>query len=81
MHKVQAGHERSVAIVEERSPDLLFMRSTLRISGAQPHDFGRYNCTVRSSLGADSMSIELLPLAPTGECALGAGSPGAPELD
>lgn len=67
-HEQEKGAtERSYVILEERSPDLLFMRSILRIQNAELADFGRYNCTISNSKGSDTLMIDLQPSAPTGE--------------
>lgn len=61
-----AGQGKSITFVEEFSPDLLFMRSTVRILGAEFSDFGLYICNFTNSIDSDSVSINLQPKAPTG---------------
>lgn len=55
---------KSFSIIEELSPDGLFMRSKLRVHGAEFNDFGKYNCTIANELGQDSMIIDMQPIAP-----------------
>lgn len=70
MHKFagQSQANKNVSIIEELSPDALFIRSTLRINGAEFSDFGTYTCTVVNSLNKpDMLHIKLNPSAPTGK--------------
>lgn len=59
--------EKSFSLIEQLSPDGLFMRSKLLVHNAELNDFGKYNCTIVNSLAQDSMIIELEPLAATGK--------------
>lgn len=51
--------DRNVSIEIQYSPDLLFMRSILRIYKPSNNDFGPYNCIISNSMGNDSMQINL----------------------
>lgn len=67
-----AGNERTnmknYTIMEQFSPDLLFMRSQLRIQGADFSDFGQYTCAINNSLGADSLNIHFTYKTQPGKC-------------
>lgn len=54
-------------LVDERSPDHLFQRSTLIINKATMEDFGDYQCRVENSFGSDQLTIQLQAQAPTSE--------------
>lgn len=71
MHRFagRPASEKNVTIIEELSPDALFIRSTLRINGAEFSDFGPYTCRVINSLNRpDELRIHLKPSSPTGKC-------------
>lgn len=59
--------EKCIDIQVRFSPDLLFVRSILRVHNSNYQDFGHYNCTITNSFRPDFHIINLQPSAPTGK--------------